>query len=147
MAAFNKYNTFTKDLANGVHQMCTNSGHVYKIALTNQAPSAAANTILSDVPQISATNGYTANGTTAGAVTHQNNTGTFKFILGTDPVFTASGGSMGPFQYAVLFNDSATTPNVRPLIGWWDYGSPVTLANGETFTVDLDQTNGILTIA
>lgn len=27
-------------------------------------------------------------------------------LLGTDPVFAASGGSIGPFQYAVLYNAS-----------------------------------------
>jgi hypothetical protein len=59
-----------------------------------------------------------------------------------DVVFTAT-GSMGPFRYAVLHNDTATNDE---LIGWWDYGSSITLASGETFTVDFDPTNGVLTV-
>jgi hypothetical protein len=46
----------------------------------------------------------------------------------------------------VLYNDTQTSP-AKPLIGYWDYGSAVTMANGDTFTIDLDQTNGILQIA
>jgi hypothetical protein len=62
-----------------------------------------------------------------------------------DPVVSAS-GAVGPFRYAVLYNDTQTSP-AKPLIGYWDYGSAVTMANGDTFTIDLDQTNGILQIA
>jgi hypothetical protein len=45
-----------------------------------------------------------------------------------------------------LFNDTPTSP-ADPLIGYWDYGSSFTLAAGETFTVDLDQSNGLFTVA
>lgn len=144
MAVFNKFNQFVQDVASGVHQMQTGTTHVYKIALTNTAP-LATNTVLANITEISAGTGYTAGGISAGTVTGSQTSGTFKFTLGTDPVFTAT-GSMGPLRYAVLYNDTPTSP-AKPLIGWWDYGSSVTLASGETFTVDLDQTNGVLTIA
>jgi hypothetical protein len=72
-------------------------------------------------------------------------TGTYKLVL-ADVVFTAAGGSIGPFRYAVLYNDTPTSP-ADPLIGWWDYGSSITLADTETFTVDFDGTNGVLQIA
>ena len=144
MAAFNKFNQFVQDVASGVHQMQTGTTHVFKVALTNTAP-VATNTVLANITEITAGTGYTAGGISGGTVTGSQTTGTFKFTLGTDPVWTAT-GSMGPLRYAVLYNDTPTSP-LTPLIGWWDYGSSVTLATGETFTVDLDQTNGVLTIA
>ena len=67
-------------------------------------------------------------------------------VTGTDIVFTAAGGSIGPLRYAVLYNDSPTSP-AKPLIAWWDYGSSITLNDQETLTVDFDGTNGILTVA
>ena len=112
--------------------------------LTNSAPTAA-NAVKADITEISAGNGYTAGGVSVGTITGSQTSGTFKFVGGTDPVVTAS-GAVGPFRYVVLYNDTATSP-AKPLIGWWDYGSAVTLASGETFTVDLDQANGILTLA
>lgn len=144
MAAFNKFNQFVQDVASGVHQMQTGTTHVFKVALTNTAP-VATNTVLANITEITAGTGYTAGGISGGTVTGAQTSGTFKFTLGTDPVWTAT-GSMGPLRYAVLYNDTPTSP-LKPLIGWWDYGSSVTLATGETFTVDLDQTNGVLTIA
>ena len=144
MASFNKFNQFVADVASGVHQMQTGTSHVYKVMLTNTAPTAA-NAVKTDITEISAGNGYTAGGVSVGTITGSQSSGTFKFVGGTDPVVTAS-GAVGPFRYAVLYNDTPTSP-AKPLIGWWDYGSSVTLASAETFTVDLDQANGILTIA
>lgn len=144
MAAFNKFNQFVADVASGVHQMQTGTSHVYKVMLTNTAPTAS-NAVKADLTEISAGNGYTAGGISVGTITGSQTSGTFKFSGGTDPIWTAT-GAIGPLRYAVLYNDTPTSP-AKPLIGYWDYGSSVTLASGETFTVDLDQTNGILTIA
>jgi hypothetical protein len=69
--------------------------------------------------------------------------GTLKLIL-ADLVLTAS-GAVATFRYVVLYNDTPTSP-ADPLIGWYDYGSAVTLANGETFTIDFDGAGGVLTI-
>lgn len=74
-------------------------------------------------------------------MTTSTSSGTAK-ATGTDVVFTAT-GSMGPFRYVVLYNDTSAADS---LVGWWDYGSALTLASGETFTVDFDASNGILTI-
>lgn len=145
MAAFNKFNQFVEDLASGVHQAQTGTSHTLKIYLTNATPDAAADAVKADLAEISSGNGYTAGGNTIGTITGAETSGTFKLVGGTDPVFTASGGSVGPFRYAVLYNDTPTSP-ADPLIGWWDYGSSVTLADGESFTVNHDGSNGILTI-
>lgn len=142
MAAFNKFQVFVLDVASGKHQMQTGTTHVYKVYLTNTAP-VATNTVYGTPADLSTANGYTAGGASVGTITGSQTSGTFKFVGGTDPAWTASGGSIGPFQYAVLYNSTASG---TPLIGWWDYGVAITLTNGNTFTVDLDQTNGILTI-
>ena len=144
MASFNKFNQFVADLATGVHQLQTGTTHVLKVALSNTAPSSA-NAVLADITQVSNGNGYTTGGISVGTITGAQTSGTFKLTGGTDPVWTASGAGFTA-RYAVLYNDTPTSP-AKPLIGWWDYGSSVTLAAGETFTVDLDQTNGILTLA
>ena len=127
MATFNKFQDFTEQLTLGIHDWDT---HVFKVALTNSAP-VATNTILSNITQISGTNGYTTGGT-ATTIAVSETTGTTT-VTGTEVIFTAS-GAMGPFQYAVLYNDSATSP-LDALVGWWDYASAVTLAASETFTV------------
>lgn len=128
MATQNKFQDFAEQLEKGVHNFAT---HTFKVALTNSAP-AATNTILADITQISGTNGYTTGGT-ATTVTTSESSGTMT-ISGTQVVFTASGGSMGPFRYAVLYNDSATSP-ADALISWVDYGSAITLLDTETLTI------------
>jgi hypothetical protein len=143
MAAFNKFNVFTADVAGGKHNMLTGTPHVYKVYLTNTAP-AVTNTAYGTPADLATSNGYTAGGASVGVITGAQTSGTFKFIGGSDPTWTASSGNIGPFQYAVLYNSTASG---QPLVGWWDYGVPITLTNGNTFVVDIDQINGILTIA
>lgn len=142
MATFNKFNCFVLDVANKQHDMKTGTTDVYKVYLTNTTP-VASNTVYNTPAEISAGNGYSAGGISVGAITGSQTSGTFKFVGGTDPSLTASGGSVGPFRYAVLYNSSNAS---KPLIGWWDYGTAITITSGNTFTVDIDQTNGILTI-
>ena len=144
MATFNKFDQFVQDVCSGVHQFQTGTTHVLKVALTNTAP-VAGNTVIANITQVANGNGYTTDGATVGTITGAQTAGTMKVTGGTDPVFTAT-GAVGPFRYAVLFNSTPTSP-LKPLIGWWDYGSSVTLATGETFTVDIDQTNGLFTVA
>ena len=139
MATYNKFNQFTKDLIDGVHDF---DAHTYKVMLVNTAP-VSTNSVKADLTEISAGNGYTAGGT-ATTISTSTASGTAK-VTGSDVVFTAS-GAVGPFRYAVLYNDTPTSP-ADPLIAWWDYGSSISLANGETFTVDFDGTNGIFTLA
>jgi hypothetical protein len=141
MAAFQKFNVFVADLATGSHAMETGTASVYKVYLTNTLPTAS-NTVYNTPADLSTANGYTAGGTTIGTITGAQSSGTFSFSGGTNPSWTASGGSIGPFEYAVLYDSTMST---KGLIGWWDYGTAITLTNGNTFTVTLP--SPILTVA
>jgi hypothetical protein len=135
MATFNKFNSFVEALSEKVHNLGSDT---LTWALTNSAP-IASNTQLSNLTQITYTN---LSSRVASITTSSQTSGTYKLVL-ADLVLTASGGSVGPFRYAVLFNDTATNDE---LIGWYDYGSSITLADGETFTIDADPTNGVIQI-
>lgn len=139
MAAYQKFNQFTDDLAKGKHDF---SAHTYKIMLTNVAP-VSTNAVKADITDITSGNGYTAGGT-ATSITLSNATGVEK-VVASNVTFTASGGAIGPFRYAVMYNDTQTSP-VKPLVNFFDYGSSVTLNSGETFTWTPDATNGLFTI-
>jgi hypothetical protein len=145
VASFVKYEQFVADLCSGVHQLQTGTSHVLRVALTNAAPNAGTHAVRADITELSTANGYTSGGISVGTITGAEASGTFKCTGGTDPVWTASGAGFTA-RYAVLFNDTPTSP-ADPLIGYWDYGSSFTLAAGETFTVDLDQSNGLFTVA
>jgi hypothetical protein len=139
MAVYNKFNQFTKDLIDGKHNFASN---VFKIMLTNVAP-LATNQIKSDITEIAAGLGYTAGGT-ATTITESTTSGVAK-IVGSNVVFTAT-GAMATFQYAVLYNDTTASP-LKPLIAWWDYGTPISMVNTETLTVAFDATNGIFQVS
>lgn len=147
MASFNKFHVFVEDLAEKVHNLGSDTLKVY---LSNAAPNAATHTAYDGVTgttgpaEIAAGNGYTAGGNTAAITSSAQTSGTYKLVLSDPATWTASGGSIGPFQYVVLYNDTAASDQ---LIGWWDYGSAVTLADTESFAVDFDATNGVLTLA
>ena len=140
MATFNKFNQFVEDLAKKVHNLNTDT---IKVALTNTAP-AAGNAIFSDITEITAQNGYAAGGSAASFSSGAQSSGTYKLVL-SDVTFTASGGSFGPFRYVVLYNATPTSP-LKPLIGYYDYSTGITVTSGNSFTVDLDQANGVLTL-
>ena len=138
MAALQRFNCFTTDLTNAKHDF---SSHTFKAMLTLAAP-VATDTVKANLTEIAAGKGYTAGGI-AVTVTKSNTSGVEKIVFSNDPIWTASGGAMANFRYVVLYNDTQTND---PLIGYYDYGSTVTLNVGESFTADFDQTNGVLTI-
>ncbi|VIO73895.1 hypothetical protein [Bradyrhizobium ivorense] len=140
MAAFNKFNCFVADVASGKHQMQTGSGQTFRVYLTNNAP-AAADTGYSGGNDLPNGNGYAQLGVSIGVLTGSQTGGVFSFSGATNPSWTAAGGSIGPFRYAILYN--ATASGV-PVVGWWDYGASITLTNGNTFSVTLP--SPILTI-
>ena len=137
MAAFNKFNQFVEDVAHGVHDLATDT---ITVALCNTAPTGS-DAVLADLTQIAYTNLSSRNVTTTSSA---ETSGTYKLTL-TDLVLTASGGSVAAFRYIVLYNDTPTTP-ADPLIGWYDYGSSLTLNDTETLTIDFDDAGGALTI-
>lgn len=125
MATYNKFNAWAENMVE-VANLGTDQ---FVVALTNTAPTAA-NSVLTDITQISYTNLSSRNITTSSS---SQTSGTYSLVL-TDLVLTAT-GSVGPFRYVVIYDDTPTSP-ADPLVCWYDYGSSITLANGETFTID-----------
>lgn len=140
MAAYNKFETFVGDLGSGFHDLRA-AGHQLECYLSNAAPSASLDSIKTDLAEIATGNGYTGAVDTQNDYTEATGTGTLTCV---DIVITASGGSIGPFQYVVMFNETQTAP-VDPLISWWDRGSALTLNNGESFTIDFGASTFTLT--
>lgn len=138
MASFNKYQKGVEALVESINA----GSDAWKVALSNRTPVVASDATLSDASEISAGNGYTAGGNAATTASSSQTGGTYKLVLNSPTAWTATGGSVGPFQYAILYD--STTDN---LIGYWDYGSAVTLSVGESFTVVLDGTSGVFTVA
>lgn len=139
MATFNKINSFVEAVAEKVHNLGSDQ---LKVALTNTAP-VAGNTVLANLTGVLATTNLSgANPFNLTTSSSSQTSGTYKLVL-ADLVLTAT-GPVGPFRYIAIYNDTATNDE---LIGWYDYGSSVTLASGDTFTIDFDGTNGVLTIA
>jgi len=143
MAIYEKFNSFTSDVGEGKHDFST---HVLKVLLTNTQP-VATNSVFTDIAEISAGFGYTLGGEPV-AVTRYDDSdaaGVAK-LVNADALFTAAGGTVGPFKWAVLYNSSSAG---QPLIGFWEYaGAAVTLQDLEQFLADFDDGtgNGTLTI-
>lgn len=140
MVAFNKFNQFVEDLGKKVHNLDTDSLKVY---LTNATPDAAADAVKADLAEISAGSGYSAGGVALASQDFEQTSGNAG-LSSTDLTITASGGTIGPFRYAVLYNDTPTSP-ADPLIGWWDYGSSISLLDTEQLVIDFGSTVGNLT--
>jgi hypothetical protein len=140
MASYTKFQQFVEDLAKGVHNFTSDSTCTVTVALTTHANiPLVTNSILANLTPISYTN---LSSRVVTGITAEHTTGTVT-ITADDLVLTAS-GAVATFRHVVIYNDDPTSP-ADPLIAWWDYGSDVTLANGETFTMDF--TGGIATLA
>ena len=135
MATYVKFQPFVEHLAEKVHNLGSDQ---LVVALTNTAPNATDAT-LSQITEISYTNLSSRNITTSASA---QSSGTYKLTL-TDLVLTAS-GSVGPFRYVVIYNDTAASDQ---LIAYYDYTSSITLLTGETLTINFDDSNGFLQIA
>lgn len=142
MANFNKLNAFAAYMPNGAVNL---SSDTVKFLLTNSAP-LSTNSVYTDISgtELANGNGYTTGGATATLVSSTQTGGTYIYKASlASPTWTAT-GSMGPFRYVVAYDSSAST---KALIGWWDYGSNLTLSATNTFTVTLDGTNGVFQLA
>jgi len=142
MASFVPFNKFLSQLANGGYNLGSDD---LKFALTNTAPTAATDTVFDPItkhPPPAAANGYTTGGHAATIDSSAESGGTYTLACTTDVVITATAGGIGPFRYVILYDDTSATDM---LIGYWDYSSSITLAAGETFTIDV--TASLLTIA
>jgi hypothetical protein len=134
-SAFFKFNSFTKAVAEKVHNL---GADVLEVALTNTLP-VVGNSVLANITQITYTNLNARTVTVSGSA---QTAGVYKLSI-TDKTLTSTGGSTGPFRYVVLFNQTATNDE---LIGWYDYGSSITLGDGESLLLNFDDANGVLTI-
>ena len=141
MATFTKFQPFVEAVAEKKHDL---GADTFFVQLLNTAPTNT-NAVETDLPaDLTTANGYTAGGVTCGTATSSAQTsGTYKLTI-ADKVITASGGTIGPFRYVVLLNNTATN---KDLIAYFDYGSSITLNDTETFTIDFDGAAGVLTIA
>ncbi len=134
-SSFFKFNSFTEAIAEKVHNLGSDT---LEVALTNTAP-VNTNTVLGNISQISYTNLSSRTLTVSGS---SQTGGVYKLTI-ADKTLTSTGGSTGPFRYVVLFNQTATNDE---LIGWYDYGSSITLGDGEALLLNFDDANGVLTI-
>lgn len=142
MAAYNKFNQFVEDLNKKKIDVSVDALFVL---LTNTAPNAADTLVdtttgtctikaTSNAAEIAAGSGYTKKGGALTVTTASQAGGTFT-LAANQVVFTAAAGTIGPFRYVALFDDTSGTTSTRSVIAWWDYGSALTLLDGETFTV------------
>lgn len=147
MATYNKFNVFVEDVCEKVHNLGSDS---LKLALTNTSPNAADTHFdtsvdlrleaTSNALDLTTANGYTAGGAAVTVTTSSQTSGTYT-LAANQVVWTASGGSIGPFRYTWLYNNTGGAAATRPIIAWWDYGSALTLLNGESLTVKFNNAN------
>lgn len=137
MATYNKFNSFVEALAEKAHNLGSDTLTVALCAAAN-AP-VATNSVLTDLTQISYTN---LSARTLTISSSSQTSGTYKLVI-ADKTLTASGDAVATFRYVVIYNDTAASDE---LISWFDYGSNITLADGESLTLNFDDSNGLLQI-
>ena len=131
-ASYVKYTAAIEPLLEGI-----NSGtDAWKVALASTV-NVADTTFTPGTTDLATSGGYTAGGNAASTTSASQTGGTFKLVLASPSVWTATGGGF-TFRYAILWDSTTSTP-----VAYWDYGSSQAVAAGETVTVTLDATNGV----
>lgn len=130
MATYNGFDQFVEDLGLAVHNLNVDTLRIY---LSNVAPNTATHGVKTDVAEFAGGTGYAAGGEDI-VNTYSQTAGTGTVATGANPSWTATAADWNEFRYVVCYNDSQTSP-ADPLIAYWDYGSGLTLGNGESFTV------------
>jgi hypothetical protein len=147
MTAGVKYENAGKDLAEAKHNFASD---VFALCLTNRAPVVATDKFLADITELGSGNGYLPGGKILALTSSSEAAGVYKAIFADPPIWTAAGGTIGPFRYVVLVNQSIggspLSAAASRVIGYYDYGASITLQDGETFTPDLDQVNGLVQV-
>lgn len=139
MSSLTKFDNLAARIASGIYDF---SSDQMAFALTNSAPNNASIT-LSDITQIPDSGGYTSNGVNISTSTFDtSNTAIAKLVL-SDTTLVASGGSVGPFRYVVIFDRTVTSGGSPYLVGHYDYGTSITLANNESITLDFSSAGAI----
>ena len=137
---YNKY-------AKGVTPLVTNANAAtdqFGFALTNTVNATTDSTMTPGVYDLSTGAGYTAGGVTATTSLASTTGGIFTLVLAAaNPTWTAT-GTLGPWQYVVLYDRTLSTNN---LIGYWDYGASIIMFSGDTFTVVPDPVNGVIQVS
>ena len=131
MTAFTKVNSFIEAVYEKKHNVASDT---FKVMLSNVAP-VVTNSVKANLTEIAAGNGYVAGGVALTIATSSETGGVYTAVVSGDIVFTATGGSIASFRYVPIYNDTALNDE---LVGWYDYGSTITPADGETFTVATD---------
>lgn len=133
---FQRFHCFLADAMSGKHNL---GSDVLKWMLVTGAPDLAAHAGKADLTEISAGSGYSAGGSVWGGVTATQTGGVF-YLKGNDVSWAASGGAIGTFRAAVLYNDTAAG---KPLIGTITFPVHLGVPDGSAFNLDLNPTTGI----
>jgi len=133
MATFNKINDWVENEG----EVADLDGDTFIVALSNTAPGSESTPptgdgagVLANVTQISYTN---CSSRTLSLASSSQTSGTYTIDF-SNITLTASGGNVGPFRYVYIYDDTPTSP-ADPLVCYFDYGSSITLADGETLDI------------
>jgi hypothetical protein len=133
-AVYAKYTAAIEPLLEGM-----NSGtDAWKVALAATI-NAADTTFTAGTTDLATAGGYTAGGNATATTSASQTAGTYKLVLASPAVFTATGAGF-TFRYAILWNSTTSQP-----VAYWDYGSSQVVAAAETVTVTLDASTGVFT--